>query len=125
MKNEKKNKQTSLCLFNYTSKTQRERNSKKNKSLIATLKANILPWFHLIFISSEKELSVQNIVRICNRTFQISSLGSRTSLLGTTDVWLKPMLTTMPEVRLAANNAKIAYSSFRILHQGLKDKRNN
>lgn len=43
------------------------------------------------------------------------------NLLGTTDVWLKPILTTIPQVRLAANKAKTAYS-YRILHQGVIDK---
>lgn len=36
------------------------------------------------------------------------------NLLGTIDVWLNPMLTTIPETFLAANKAKTAYERKRL-----------
>lgn len=64
----------------------------------------------IISISSFQEGVLVWSVYIKNMKKNVLEVMSIANLLGTTDVWLKPILTTIPQVRLAANKAKTAYT---------------
>lgn len=53
---------------------------------------------------------------------KIEQEQEQNSLLGTTDVWWKPIFTTIPEVCFAANSANVAYTSYNNCIRGYEIK---